>query len=151
MLLIVPPSLACTTNTGREDDELGGQVEAAQDSLSVPPADTYDAVVSGMRCIQAQAIPGQLECTYDVGRDLRITIAGVGDDAASIYIDKSIGMEGDYYASVGMNHQCIVVKPGDKTIARIADRGQLPMFAFISHRTGKVFRDWPTCSADIRR
>lgn len=97
---------------------------------------TYDAVLEGMSCKQQQS--GQMNCEYKVGRSLRFVIAGVGQPDVAITFFK-VDSEGDYYASVGVLHGCVVVKPTregpDTTNA----------FAYVSPRDGKTYRNWPTC------
>lgn len=97
---------------------------------------TYQAVVDGMSC--TQIITGSLQCDYRIGHDLVISIVGIGDKDAGITIEKSIGIKGDYYATYGLLHGCIIVKPGEKS-GRIFD------YAFISPGNGKVFKTWEEC------
>jgi len=101
------------------------------------PQSTHDAVVAGMACKQNPA--GSLECEYRVGRSLYFAVVGVGDkDAAITFYSTSI--DGDYYASVGVAHGCVIVKPGELTLkSRPFD------FAFVSPRNGKVYADWQSC------
>jgi len=101
---------------------------------------TAEVVRKGMSCRQAST--GHIECTYTIGQSLVVLIAGVGEDGATIFIDKTEGLKGDYYASISMAHQCVVVKPGEKTVSKKAG---LPTFAFIAHRDGKVYPDWTQC------
>ncbi len=100
-------------------------------------ANTYRAVVAGMSCKQSSA--GHLECDYRVGRSLHFTIAGVGDgDAGIAFMESSFG--GDFYASVGLLHGCVIVWPGK------ASKNPNPLdVAFVSPRDGKVYQDWVTC------
>ena len=60
-------------------------------------------------------------------------------DAGITFMSSSF--EGDYYATVGMMHGCVIVKPG-KTLSY---PGALLDFAFVSPRTGKVYTDWVSC------
>ena len=103
---------------------------------AAPPMSTYDAVVAGMHCEQTSV--GSLECDYHVGRSLHFGVVGVGDPDAAITF-YSVSFDGDYYASVGVSHGCVIVKPG-KTSDLAAG------FAFVSPRNGKVYRDWQTCA-----
>ena len=98
---------------------------------------THDIVVSGMKCRQNSM--GSLECDYRVGRTLHVNIAGVGDKDASIIFMAS-SFKGDFYASVGVLHGCVIVKPGETN----KDQGILDV-AFISPRSGKVYNDWESC------
>jgi hypothetical protein len=98
---------------------------------------TYDAVVAGMKCQQNSV--ASMECDYRVGRSLHFNIAGVGQKDASITFFQ-VSWDGDYYASVGVQHGCVVVKPGKAVEGpRVFD------FAFVSPQTGKVYSTWQTC------
>jgi len=108
---------------------------AAQPARQQPS--TYDVVVAGMQCKQNSM--ESLECDYRVGRSLHVNIAGVGDKDASITF-LSASFEGDYYASVGVLHGCVIVKPGEER-----DGPGMLDFAFISPRSGKVYADWEAC------
>lgn len=100
---------------------------------------TYDAVVAGMRC--ARQTSGQMDCEFHVGRSLRFVIAAVGHADAAITFMK-VDFEGDYYASVGVLHGCVIVKPAHPDVA--AGTWDL---AFVSPRTGRVYHTWQTCAA----
>jgi hypothetical protein len=98
------------------------------------PTSTYDAVVRGMSC--KQQATGQLDCDYSVGHSLRFAIMGVGQPDAGITFFK-VDFDGDYYATVGVLHGCVIVKPA---------RGDLLSLAFVSPQNGRVYRDWPSCA-----
>ena len=98
-------------------------------------ASTFDATVAGMKCEQNPV--DSLECDYRVGKSLHFGVIGVGDPDAAITF-YSVSMDGDYYASVGVAHGCVVVKPGKLTALGAG-------FAFVSPRDGKVYHDWQTC------
>jgi hypothetical protein len=102
---------------------------------------TYEAVVSGMRCTQQSS--GQVDCDFRVGRSLHFSIAGVGQEDAAVTFYK-VDWDGDYYASVGMLHGCVIVKAAHPTEADGPD-----IFAFVSPTTGRVYRDWPSCRAGV--
>jgi hypothetical protein len=117
---------------------------AALVSLMVPGVSTaepstFDVVQAGKTC-HVQKTGGAVECTYKVGRDLVVTIAGVGETDASITFPRS-NSAGDYYATFGLAHGCIIVKPGDHS------PNKFPDFAFISPRNGKVYGSWEGCRA----
>jgi hypothetical protein len=97
---------------------------------------TYEATVSGMKCSQNSM--GSLECTYNIGEDLEVNIVGVGDPDAGITIYKSKGIKGDYYPTFGLQHGCLIIKPGEKS-GRIFD------YAFISPEDGKIYKTWQEC------
>lgn len=96
---------------------------------------TYDAVLEGMSCKQRQT--GEMDCEYKVGKSLRFLIAGVGQPDVAISFFKA-DVEGDYYASFAVLHGCVVVRPTKQT-------ADTTMFAFVSPRDGKTYRNWPTC------
>ena len=106
------------------------------------PNPTYDAVVRGMSCKQQSN--GQLDCDYAVGRSLRFTIAGVGQEDGAITFFK-VDFDKDYYATIGALHGCVIVKPAHPT------RETGLHFAFVSPRDGKVYRDWQTCGTATKR
>ena len=99
---------------------------------------TYDVVSSGMECRQNSV--ADFECEYRVGESLHFIIAGIGEPDAGIEILES-SSRGDYYAKFGLLHQCVIVSPG-------AQGPSPPDLVFVSPRTGKIHRDWVTCSDD---
>lgn len=101
---------------------------------------TYDEVLSGMRCFENAV--GDSECDYQVGDSLHFGVAGVGTPDGSIYF-YSASFEGDYFAVVGIEHGCIVVRPGLS-----ADLDRRIDLAFVSPRTGNVHRSVDSCAAD---
>ena len=104
-------------------------------AVAEPSASTFDAVVAGTRCEQNPM--GSLECNYRVGKALKFGVVGVGDADAAITF-YAVSFDGDYYASVGVAHGCVIVKPG-----KVTDLGA--GFAFVSPRNGKVYHDWQSC------
>jgi hypothetical protein len=84
-----------------------------------------------------------MTCEYEIGRSLRLVIAGVGFSDASITILEVDGYDGDFYATFGIFHGCVVIKPGTKTV----EAGGLPRLAFISPATGQVYRTSQECGA----
>jgi hypothetical protein len=105
-------------------------------SASAAGASTYDAVIAGKKCTEEK--PSQLmSCEYRIGKDLLISIAGIGQPDTGVTFMKA-NIDGDYYATFGLMHSCVIVKPG-------AGRDRPLNFAFISPRTGKVFRTWQDC------
>ncbi len=107
-------------------------------ALSSSHASTFDVVIAGKKCAERDS--QQLDCDYRVGNDLWVTVAGIGQDDTAVTFMKA-SFDGDYYATFGLMHACVIVKPGKKTQA-------LSDFAFISPRTGKVFRSWHECQAN---
>lgn len=113
---------------------------------SAQEAPTYDAVVAGMSCKQS-ALQGerQLDCEYKVGRGLQFTIAGVGQSDAAITVAKASGYDSDFYFTFGVMHGCVIVKPGTSTRDAALKAGVRPDMAFVSPKTGKVYKTWPEC------
>jgi len=107
---------------------------------------TYDLTVSGKSCVEGQS--QQLECTYQVGKDLNIAISGIGQPDTSITFMKS-DLGGDFYASHGLLHGCIIVKRGDKGITsdQLTGAGSITDLAFISPQNGKVYTNWKDCQS----
>ncbi len=144
--LVVLPTGACRApdKIPNASSEIAMQGSVPTDS---PPISTMEAVFNGMECKQSTIVLGQMECTYSISSDLKITIAGVGEEEAAIYFDRSAGLDGDYYAAVGMAHGCVIVKQGEALLERSISAGMAPTLAFISHRTGRVYEDWQSCGA----
>lgn len=80
------------------------------------------------------------ECTFREGRDLQITLSGLGEPNGGIVFEKS-SFEGDYYASIGLAHGCVIVQNGK------ARKTDLTEVAFIHPRTAKVYESWKECKA----
>ena len=97
----------------------------------------YDAVVAGKECRSKENYP--LHCTYRVGVDLEIIIAGVGDPDTLI-VFKSSRYDGDYYGAVGVLHGCVIVRPGGPWVDH-----PVGSIAFISPINGKVYKTWDAC------
>ena len=94
-------------------------------------AETYDAVLAGKKCQEDDY--QQLNCSYKVGKDLHIEIAGIGQEDTGIAFLKS-NFKGDYYGKYGLLHGCVIVN-GEG----FAD------YAFISPKNGKVYKSWKNC------
>lgn len=105
-------------------------------TLCVSPVcanEIYDKTLAGKSC--KETARQQIDCTYEIGKDLLIWIAGIGLTDTAVTFAKS-NFKGDYYATFGMLHLCVVVK---------SQRNLLQEFAFISPKNGKVYKDWETC------
>jgi len=104
--------------------------------LWVSPAwgnETYEKTIAGKSCDQ------RIDCTYKIGKDLEIEILVIGSPWSAITFSKS-SINGDYYAQFGMQHFCVIIKPRNWELDS--------NIAFISPRTGKVYKDWVKCKAD---
>ena len=111
--------------------------------------DTYTLTVAGMKCTQSepgyQRLP-QTECAYAVGKGLRFSLVGIGQPDATWTVMKS-DFDSDFFISFPFGktadtHDCAIVKPGRTRIDRTNDMAD---YAFVSPRTGKVFREWRDC------
>jgi hypothetical protein len=105
---------------------------------------TYEIVLSGKAC---KAYPNQeISCDYKVGNDLRFTMDGIGGEWTAITFMKS-DYDGDFYATYGIGHGCVIVKRGKKNWKNEACGGPGSPFdyAFISPQNGEVYRDWGEC------
>ncbi len=110
---------------------VGGLSSAAQ-----PQETLFDVVSRSKRC-HVQEVTGSIQCNYKIGKDLQISIPGVGEADVGVNFERS-NHNGDFYASVGMQHGCVVVKPGEKSAFVL-------QYAFISPVNGKVYRTWEEC------
>lgn len=119
---------------------IGALFAAALWSTPTQSRTTYEDVVTGMRCYQNQM--DDLECDYRVGRSLHFGIVAPGKPDGSIYF-YSASFEGDYFAvvSISPGHGCVVVRPGKSA----TQERQLDL-AFVSPRSGKVYRTWQDCA-----
>lgn len=128
----------------------------AQKALSSPASRAsesaaYKALIDGMVCRQQAG--GRMDCEFHVGSALRFVIAGVGqEDVAVSFVQAD--STGGYVASMVPLHGCVAVKPAN-TLDATRAAGILPgdsvaTFAFVSPRTGKVYRAWSACLSATR-
>ena len=115
-------------------------LQAAVTADAVSAQSTFETTTKGAMC--EQNATGARLCTYRVGKDLEFSIAGVGEPDAGISFIRS-DFAGDFYARMGMQHRCVIVSPG-KRAPKTATLGE-GYFAFVSPRTGLVYRTWPEC------
>lgn len=100
----------------------------------------YELTIKGKTC---QESSGQsIDCDYKVGKSLHISIAGLGQPDTGVTFMKS-DFDGDFYATFGVMHGCVILKPGKKSLTP----GYVPTFAFISPKNGKVYKDWEECQS----
>lgn len=95
----------------------------------------YDATLKGKKCTESHQ---QISCEYKVGRDLEFSIDGMGVTDTGVTFAHT-NFNGDYYASIGMQHGCVIVKHGKSSPLFGKD------FAFVSPKNGEVYRSWVTC------
>ena len=101
----------------------------------------YDRVLKAKKChAQAEEFGGDIECNYQIGKDLHIVIVPVGEDLTGVKFFRS-SFEGEFYGSVGMMHGCIIIQPG-KAAPPTVNPFEV---AFISPKNGKVYRTWEAC------
>lgn len=103
---------------------------------------SFEAATSGANCTQART--GMRTCTYKVGHSLEFTILGVGQFDASVSFERS-DAKGDFYARIGLAHRCVIIVPGGRAPSAVVDA--LAQYAFVSPRTGLVYRTWQSCDA----
>ena len=124
-------------------------------SVNAPPQPSvsaaFEALLDDMACRQQKS--GRMDCEFRVGNGVRFVIAGVGqEDVMVSFIQADSGAA--YIASMVPLHGCVVVKPlraGDATrAAGIPASDSVATFAFVSPRTGKVYRNWQTCLSATR-
>ena len=103
--------------------------------------EVYELTLKGKQCQETSS--QQLGCEYRIGKTLYISIDGIGRTDTGITFMKS-DVNGDFYASIGVLHGCVIVKrnPPDLDPPFTSD------YAFISPRSGKVYRTWTECGAD---
>jgi hypothetical protein len=99
---------------------------------------TYEIVVSGTSCTETST--QSIDCQYKVGKDLEFTIAGIGQPDTGVTFMKS-SFEGDFYASFGLEHGCVIVKRGQE----LSGPDSAFDVAFVSPKNGKVYRRWEEC------
>jgi hypothetical protein len=88
---------------------------------------------------------GQTTCDFQIGRDLSFSIVAIGTQGQGLTVFRA-NWDGDYYLSFGLDHQCIIVKPGATRRPKAFGFDDL---AFISLKSGKVYADWPSCKANL--
>jgi hypothetical protein len=116
-------------------------------ATNASPADSvslYDLLLKSKKCASSAISPNQLNCEYSAGKDFQLEIAGVGDSDAGISFVRS-NREGDYWGSFAIKHGCVVVHAQPRR-----DSFAMPDLAFISPKTGKVYKDWRTCGRDTQ-
>jgi len=102
--------------------------------------EVYELTLKGKQCQETSS--QQLGCEYRIGKTLYISIDGIGRTDTGITFMKS-DVNGDFYASIGVLHGCVIVKRNPK----LADLHAYN-YAFISPRSGEVYRTWTECGAD---
>ena len=103
----------------------------------------YELTLQGKSCVVRDN--QQIDCSFKVG-DLAFDIVGVGmPDTAITFMQCSF--DGEFYASYGVAHGCVIVKPGKIVLDAYMKNGLLPQFAFVSPKNAKVYQTWQECQA----
>lgn len=109
-------------------------------ATAVEAQTAFEATSKGARCTQNSQ--GTRLCRFEVGADLIVSITAVGEPDAGISFLRS-NIEGDFFARTAIQHHCVIVSAGMKAPnAAKAPGGDL---AFVSPRTGRVYRTWQEC------
>lgn len=111
-------------------------------SRSVSAQTAFEAATTGARC--TQNAQGSRMCRYEIGSSLVVSIAAVGESDAGVSFLKS-DFNGAFYARMAVQHRCVIVSGGMK--APEAAKALDGYLAFISPRTGLVYRTWESCEA----
>lgn len=112
-------------------------------SLSAVGVSTYELAVSGRTCKISDSSQS-LECEYRIG-SLWFTISGIGrPDTGVTFMNSSF--DDDFYASFGLMHGCVTIKPGHKVgNQEVLGAGSLLDYAFVSPVNGNVYETWQEC------
>jgi len=108
-------------------------------SPAVLAQSAFDATARGTECRATSG--GSLHCIYRVGKDLEFSITAIGAPDSGVSFLRS-NIKGDFYARFGIVHGCIIVTFGDGASPKAAGD-----YAFVSPRTGRVYRSWQECQA----
>jgi hypothetical protein len=108
---------------------------------------SYEFVLAGKKC-ETGTWDQTLSCEYNVGTGLKLVIAGIGQPDTAVTFMKS-SFEGDFYASFGLLHGCVIVHRGKKGVEHDdpMEPSGLADYAFVSPRNGKVYQKWDRCKA----
>jgi hypothetical protein len=100
----------------------------------------YEMTVKGKSCKEQSG--QQLSCQYKIGNDLHISLDGIGAPDTGITFMKS-NFNGDFYATYGVGHGCVIVKSGYSENGGKLYQG----YSFISPKNGKVYKNWKECQS----
>ncbi len=75
----------------------------------------YDVALKAKSC--HESYNQSIECNYKIGNDLWISIPSLGSPDVAVTFMKA-DFDGDYYATYGVMHGCVIVKPGKKTTSK---------------------------------
>lgn len=100
-----------------------------------------ELVLSEKRC--EDVATQSLRCEYKIGKTLHISINGIGQPDTGVTFMKS-DFDGDFYATFGVLHGCIIVKRGSR-----GGSSNALDWAFISPRNGKAYGKWQDCQSGM--
>jgi hypothetical protein len=105
---------------------------------------SYELVLAGKKCDTGKW-DQTLSREYTVGTGLKFVIAGIGQPDTAVSFEKS-SSDGDFYASFGLLHGCVIVQRGRKGVEQ-DDLMELGVadYAFVSPENGKVYKRWDQC------
>ena len=135
LILFIPIFLFACTSTGKKitENDIARHANLA----------TYEVVSEGIICKDSWT--GSRVCNYDIGKDLKLRIKGVGRRVPRLLLFKSPGKKGDFYPSMSSpTTGCITIHRG-KTGEQEKDRAALADLAFISMGDGGVYRSLEEC------
>jgi hypothetical protein len=75
---------------------------------------SYELVLAGKKC-ETGTWAQTLSCEYTVGTGLKFVVAGIGQPDTAVAFMKS-SSDGDFYASFGLLHGCVIVQRGRKGV-----------------------------------
>ena len=109
---------------------------SAAESLS-----TYEIVLKGKAC--RESVNQVLSCEYRIGKKLYFSIDAIGSPYTGITFMKS-SFNGDFYATYGLLHGCVIIKRGQKGITSLdsVGPGSFTDYAFVSPQNGKIYKNW---------
>ncbi|HEX7939533.1 MAG TPA: hypothetical protein VF483_11150 [Gemmatimonadaceae bacterium] len=123
---------------------------AQQPAGAARPSAAFNALLEGMACKQQPS--GRMDCDFHVG-GTRFVIAGVGQEDVAISFVQADTAD-PYRVSIAPLHGCVVVKPTNSAqatrTAGLSEGDSVATFAFVSPRTGKVYRSWQSCLSATR-
>ena len=110
------------------------------------PLSTLQLTLQGKEC---RVVKNQtFVCDYNVGKDLKFRLEGIGLQGAGISFLRS-SAAGDFFAMYGLGHGCVVVKRGKKGITTKRGPGSSADAAFVSPKSGKVYTKWKQCQRNM--
>ena len=111
----------------------------------------YEDALAGKKC-KIREFDQVISCEYKVGKDLEFWIYGIGGLPSITFVKSNY--QGDYYAVLNMGDGCITIRHGQSTDQEMSPLEELDAVqsaltdrAFVSPKSGKVYKDWKSCQA----